>query len=418
MASASQQDRGDRQENRDARQAERQGNRDTRQTDRQTDRDTRQDDRQANRDERREDWQDFINENHDDWYDDGWDPGEGWDYMWDNYPVAAALGITAWGINRLGYGMGYEDYSNPYCEDGGGGGGYDYSEPLVSYDESATAAATDPAAAEAAAAAAEPGMVAFEEARTAFAAGDADKALTLLDTTLKTMPRDTVVHEFRSLVLFALKRYPESAAAIYAVLAAGPGWNWTTMIGLYGDPKTYTDQLRALETFAGDNPKSADARFLLGYHYMTAAHKDHAATQFKAAQKLLPDDKLLATLVQMTSPPDAAAAEKPPVQSAVIPEEKVLSVDKLVGTWKSTSKGAEFQLELADDGHFVWSFSRGKEKQKMKGAFAVDQNNLALQPDAGGTMLAIVDVKSPTEFHFQQVGGDKKDPGLDFKKAK
>jgi hypothetical protein len=37
------------------------------------------------------------------------------------------------------------------------------------------------------------------------------------------MPRDAVLHEFRSLALFALQRYSESAAAIHAVLAVGPG---------------------------------------------------------------------------------------------------------------------------------------------------------------------------------------------------
>ena len=343
--------------------------------------------------------------------------------MWDNYPGAAALGLTAWGINRLGYGMGYSDYSNPYSD--GGSGGYDYSEPLVSYDESATtAAATDPAATSptdpAAAPAADPGMQAFNDARDAFQKGDAEGALKQLDITLKTMPRDTVVHEFRSLVLFALKRYPESAAAIYAVLAAGPGWDWTTMIGLYGSADTYTQQLRALETFAKENPKSSDAHFLLGYHYMTTTHSADASKEFKLAQEILPDDKLIAQLVGMTTPPGeatkTAAAAPTPGERAVVPEDKVLSVDKMLGTWKAATQDAEFQLELAKDGHFVWSFARGKDKQTVKGVFAVDQNNLALEPDAGGTMLAEVDFSNPTQFHFQMVGGGAKDPGLDFKK--
>ncbi len=68
---------------------------------------------------------------------------------------------------------------------------------------------------------ADPAMVALDEARGLFYGGDYAKALASLDTTLKTMPRDTAVHEFRSLVLFAMKKYPESSAAIYAVLSAG-----------------------------------------------------------------------------------------------------------------------------------------------------------------------------------------------------
>ena len=59
------------------------------------------------------------------------------------------------------------------------------------------------------------------------------------------MPNDPTLHEFRRLVLFALDRYDEAAAALYAVLSVGPGWDWTTLISLYGDPETYTQQLRA-----------------------------------------------------------------------------------------------------------------------------------------------------------------------------
>lgn len=399
--------------------SDRQDQRNTNQTNRQDQRNANQDDRQDWRDQNREDWQNFANENHGDWYHDSWHPGDGWNYMWDNYPVAAALGVTAWGVNRLGYGMGYSDYSNPYSDSGSGG--YDYSQPIVSYDESAMPAATDPAATTptdpAAAPAADPGLQAFNDARDSFMKGDAEGALKQLDTALKTMPRDTVVHEFRSLVLFALQRYPESAAAIYAVLAAGPGWDWTTMVGLYPSADTYTQQLRALEKFAKENPKSSDAHFLLGYHYMTTSHSADASKEFKLALEQLPDDKLLAQLVAMTTPPGEAKTPAPAAagERAVVPEDKVLTVDKMIGTWKASTKDAQFNLELAKDGHFVWSFARGKDKQSVKGVFAVDQNNLALEPDAGGTMLAEVDFTDPSQFHFQMVGGGAKDPGLDFK---
>ena len=63
------------------------------------------------------------------------------------------------------------------------------------------------------------------------------------------MPNDTVLHEFRGLVLFALGRYKEAAAADYAVLSAGPGWDWTTLSGLYPNVEVYTEQLRALEQY-------------------------------------------------------------------------------------------------------------------------------------------------------------------------
>ncbi len=395
--------------------------------DRQGNRQDMQNDRQDHRDGNREDWQNFADQHHDhhgDWYhgcwNGGWYAGAGWNHMWEHHPVAAAFGVTAWGVNRLAYGFGYWGYSNPYYGDSGSGG-YNYSEPLVSYSDGGTSTVpTDTATL--AATQAEPtdeGMTAFNDARVAFYENDAAKALKLLDTALKTMPRDTVVHEFRGLVLFALKKYPESAAAIYAVLSAGPGWDWTTMSSLYPSVDIYTQQLRALEDFTKANPKSADAHFLLGYQYLTTGYAENAAKQFQLAQAQLPDDKLIKQLVGMTTPVDGS--KKPetamPPELPAVPSEKVLSAEKLVGTWKASSQVAEFQLDLVKDGSFVWTYSHGKDKQSVKGVFAVDQNNLALEPNAGGTMLAEVDLKNSSQFLFKMIGGDEKDPGLQFKKS-
>ena len=62
----------------------------------------------------------------------------------------------------------------------------------------------------------------FNAARQAFSQGNYDQALELTNQALQTAPRDAAINEFRSLCLFALQQYKESAATIYAVLAAGP----------------------------------------------------------------------------------------------------------------------------------------------------------------------------------------------------
>lgn len=395
--------------------------------DRQGNRGDRQDDRQDWRNDNREDWQNWADnklEHYGDWYHDSWYPGAGWGYMWDNYPVASAIGLTAWGVNRIGYGWGYWGYSNPYYGDGGGYG-YDYSQPLVTYADS-TGAVSNAAPTETAAASStsqsqptDEGLAAFEEARAAFLNGDYSTSLATLDITLKTMPRDTVVHEFRSLVLFALQKYPESAAAIYAVLASGPGWDWTTMISLYPNAATYTQQLRELESFVKANPKSVDAHFLLGYHYLTMGHSANASSQFQEAQAELPDDKLIGQLVAMTAAPDTSATTEKPPEPPAVPPEKVLKSEQLVGNWKAASRGATFQLDLTNDGSFTWTYSRGKAMQSVKGVYAVDQNNLALETnDSSGTMLAEVGFTSPSQFNFKMIGDGEKDPGLVFTKEK
>src|SRR5204863_497650 len=104
---------------------------------------------------------------------------------------------------------------------------------------------------------------AFNQAREAFKAGDYGNARQLVQRALTQMPNDTTLHEFLALVLFAQGQYEQAAAPLYAVLAVGPGWDWTTLSGMYPDVATYTGQLRNLEAFNNANPRSAQARFVL-----------------------------------------------------------------------------------------------------------------------------------------------------------
>src|SRR5262249_16753601 len=110
------------------------------------------------------------------------------------------------------------------------------------------------------------------------------------------------------LVLFALKRYKEAAATDYAVLTAGPGWNWATMVGLYPDVDTYNNQLRELEANVRQNPNDASGRFLLAYHYMVQGHKDAAANESQNVVKLEPKDQLSARFAAALG----ATAPQPP----------------------------------------------------------------------------------------------------------
>src|SRR5262249_29679007 len=135
---------------------------------------------------------------------------------------------------------------------------------------------------------------ALTQARESFKAGDYARALTLTDQALVPTPNDPILHEFRALVLFALKRYKEAAAADYAVLTAGPGWNWATMVGLYPDVETYIKQVRELEASLRQKPNDAAGRFLLAYHYMVQGHKEAAANEFQTVVRLETKDQLSA----------------------------------------------------------------------------------------------------------------------------
>jgi tetratricopeptide (TPR) repeat protein len=146
----------------------------------------------------------------------------------------------------------------------------------------------------------------FDAARQAFKMQDYHAALKEVEEAIKLLPKDTTLHEFRALVLFAQKKYKEAAAGIYAVLTVGPGWNWETLSGLYAKPETYTKQLRALEAYVRQNPKAADGRFLLGYHYLVLGSVPEAVKQLKEFETLVPKDQLVPQLVKaFTEPADA-----------------------------------------------------------------------------------------------------------------
>ena len=100
---------------------------------------------------------------------------------------------------------------------------YNYSQPI-----STTAAPPEQAVAGQA-------TSAFDQAREAFKAGDYAQALQLDQQALAQMPNDTTMHEFLALVYFAQGKYEQAAAPLYAVLSVGPGWDWTTLSGMYAD---------------------------------------------------------------------------------------------------------------------------------------------------------------------------------------
>lgn len=366
-------------------------------------------DRQNWRDNNREDWQNWASDNHGDWHH-GYCYGGYWNHMWNEHPGWAAFGMTAWGVNRLAYGFGLGAYSNPYYS-AQATPVYDYSQPIIATTDASgqpPVEATPPASA----------MTAFDQARTDFYNGDYPAALNGANQAVKEMPQDAVVHEFRALVLFALGQYNDAAATIHPVLAVGPGWDWATLAGLYPTIDIYTHQLRKLEESCKANPKAAGPEFLLAYHYLTCDHKDAAHRSFERVVSLQPGDTVAADYVRLTdTTPDNAADPTPePPSVAEIPADQLIDATAVVGKWKaSAGSGNTFALDLTDKGEFTWTYKQGTNSQTLKGAYALDQNKLALQPDSGGTMLADLSKKG-TGFHFAQEGAPANDPGLDFTK--
>ena len=226
-----------------------------------------------------------------------------------------------------------------------------------------------------------------------------------------------------ALVLFAKQDYRQAAATIHSVLAVGPGWDWTTLISMYSNAAIYTAQLRALEAYTTANLDDAASRFLLGYHYMSCGHAAAATSQFQAAVRLMPNDRVAADLLKMLSSPQntqpGETAQQPTPQApqdSAGPAVKPIDPATLVGTWQAArADGSKFNLTLTNDAKFTWSFAqKDQAAQEFGGTYTVEGNVLALERKEGGALIAAVTPGGDAKFNFKLLGAPDDDPGLDF----
>jgi tetratricopeptide (TPR) repeat protein len=323
-----------------------------------------------------------------------------WRQSWRRYPVAVSLGATPWGFNRMGYWFGYNRYYNPYYSRPLviGTTTIDYSQPLVAappeYEDDKTT------------------LTEFDTARDAFKRRQYDKALAAVNLAIVKQPHDATLHEFRALVLFVMGDYHEAAATLNPVLAVGPGWDWDTLRGLYSSVAEYTKHLRALEAYVKEHKERPFGHFLLGYHYLTMGHADAARTQLQRAVALAPKDEVAKNLLTMLD----KEAKIPEPAIALPGQDSKVSSEELVGNWNAKRGNGEFTLSLQKDKSFEWVHREGKRSTKVTGTYAYANGTLALEPQAGGVMLATIALKGDDRMQFRMVGADAKDKGLSFSK--
>jgi hypothetical protein len=331
----------------------------------------------------------------------------------------AAAAVPGWGLGSAYYDSGYGSYYNPYYSGDDGSSGYNYSQPVqyVQYNAPSQSSQGDGGSANGSnngPTASDDALQHGTAARAAFRNQDYSTALNEANLALAKMPGDPGLHEFRALVLFALGQYKPAAAAIHSILAVGPGWNWTTMIGLYGDDTAiYTKQLRALESDIVANPDSSADHFLLAYQYLSCNQTDAAAGQLQKVVELTPKDQLapqlLATITKSSetstpSAPAAAATEKP------------LTASGLIGDWTShRDDGSTIEVKFTNDSKFTWIHTANGKTQKFSGTAADANGLLALQRDDGTALMARVTSTDGGGFRFRLVGGPPNDPGLIFR---
>ncbi|MGO9918978.1 MAG: tetratricopeptide repeat protein [Isosphaeraceae bacterium] len=377
------------------------------------------------------------------------------------FPTWGAYGYSTWGLSSLAGPWLYSGYSNPYITPQtqtiviqqpvavpagtvapatpATAVAYDYSKPIGVTDAPPEPGAVDTA------------QDTLTKARESFRANDYSQALALADQALAKTPNDPILHEFRALVLFALKRYDEAAATAYAVLAAGPGWNWATMVGLYPDLDTYSNQLRELEASVRQTPNLAPDHFLLAYHYMVQGHKDSAASEFQNVVTIEPTDQLAArfaaalgatvpeppklpTQLAQTSdggvakPVDLAQTAGSDTAQATTAGESSASADvppppappqNLLGKWSAKpNEKTAIALSLNPDGTFTWTVTQDGKSQTLEGWAGYQDQILTLAQEQGPPLVGKVAVDpAGNRFAFKPPGTPDSVAGLSFEKA-
>jgi tetratricopeptide (TPR) repeat protein len=335
------------------------------------------------------------------------------------------------------YSYGYLPYTNPYAVTTTTGAAFDYSQPISTVSAAPAQSALDES------------LALFSAARDSFKAGNVGTALQQADSALTRNPQDTSLHEFRALCLFALGRYEEAAAPLYAVLSVGPGWDWPTLASLYPNVDVYTAQLRTLEAYVKAHPQSSAGRFLLAYHYMTTGHGDFAVSQLKELAPLLPNAGSSATApgaipsapaprdtpaapIPGVIPPAPALRDTPAAGGAPAPIAPGAAPDAagedaktappegatIEGTWTAKpAADASIVLKIQPDGAFDWQYTAKGQSRDFAGTSTFGNGILTLAPDKPmPPMVGRVTWTDANHMTFRIVGEGPGPHGLSFSK--
>jgi hypothetical protein len=358
--------------------------------------------------------------------------GRGWGYGW-------GVGLGYWGFGGpFWYGgwpfwyptLGYGVYSNPYYTNATDYGGYDYGVPI---QQNAQQSQQNPEGA--------PDNQYFAEARAAFYAGNYPEALRNIEHAAIDQPTNEDVHQFHSLVFFALGDYQKAAAVAHTVLDRGPGWNWSVVQSFYQTPDTYTEQLRKLEHYITEHPEQASTRFLLAYEYLTLGHYPAADRQLKKVVALEPKDVLAKNILNglnnapgvkpNTSPgtgsqPQGLTSTRmpagPPEDGPAPPQGQPAAPSNgpapaITGTWTaSPAPGVSIKATLQPDKHFTWTFTEGGQTTNFTGTYTQQGDELVLTRDQDGQKMDGTVSMSDNGFRFRLKNTDPNDVGLQFAK--
>jgi hypothetical protein len=158
----------------------------------------------------------------------------------------------------------------------------------------------------------------------------------------------------------------------------------------------------------------ADARFLLGYHYMVCGHMKEANYEFAKVCELQPADSISRQLRDLTksSLPGADDNATPPAKP------DLMTQTKLPGLWVSDrGKDGKVTFEVKPDGNYTWNYLHEGRSTAMSGAYSFNDKGLMVMTTDDTQMIVELVRKDDKHMKFTIIGAPDGDPGLEFTKG-
>lgn len=321
-----------------------------------------------------------------------------------------------------GWGYNYASFYNPYYAEPiiAQSMPYDYSQPVVvnNYVSTTSSEPGSEQQPDQSTPQQEQALSSFDQGLAKFKAGQYVAALSDFNAALKALPGDAVVHEVRSLALFANGDYKSAAAGLNSLLSSAPGMDWTTMSGLYGNPEDYKNQLRKLEQFCKSNPADASAYFVLAYHYLVTGSKDAAISALQVVVKNQPKDITAKRMLDAMVPQEASEEVSQTAAPTALAGADAPQTD-LVGAWMAQSRDTKIELSISEDSQFTWKAgTKDQAPVVLTGRLFAGNEGISLETKEQGSIGGTVESKGPDNWSFAISGAPASDPGLSFTRVK
>lgn len=133
-------------------------------------------------------------------------------------------------------------------------------------------------------------------------AAQLDAAYAAINQLVELYPEHLDVLHAYSLIHFAKGDFHDAAASHYDALTLRTEWRWNDVRNYFKSHSEYLEPLSKLQAAVKESPDAADVRFLLSSHYLMLGADDHARKSLELTSQQMPEDAIVAALMNRLPP--------------------------------------------------------------------------------------------------------------------